>query len=332
MKRRPTVDPPWGDTKQEMLRECPLRRERGEVLSEARETIPLDPQSIHSVVDFLQAAAGIGFQGRQLGEAYRTWLHMLRDPDCIVFLGISGAVVPAGLGRLVARMIRANAVDVIVTTGAQAYHDLHEASGGYHYHVDASGDDDALRDMSIDRFYNVATDDVDYHALDDCIAEQLAKLDPDRAHSTRAVMECLSAIAVHEDTFVKSAVDCGKPNLRAHVSRLLAIVRPHEDLLRYGTRGADRLLARQCGDHLDRTSGETHRSGLHRWWRAEELHPADRSPHGDRRRESRARWRIDLRVQFTTPTCAMGAVGLFHVGIQDLGEVSRGFADGSGVG
>jgi deoxyhypusine synthase len=87
------------------------------------------------------------------------------------FLGLAGAMVPAGMRQVVTDLIRDGHVDALVTTGANLTHDAIEAIGGKHHHgsagphdhrieerTDATSErahDERLRDEGVDRIYNV---------------------------------------------------------------------------------------------------------------------------------------------------------------------------------
>ena len=71
---------------------------------------------------------GTGFGGRQLAEAHRIWLDMLGDNTTIMVAG-SGALIPAGMRRLLAYVIKNRFVDVLVLSGSLLFHDLHETLG-----------------------------------------------------------------------------------------------------------------------------------------------------------------------------------------------------------
>lgn len=105
-------------------------------------------------------AAGIG--AAELNEAADVFADMLADDDCTVFLSLAGAMVPAGMRRIVADLIRDGHVDALITTGANLTHDSIEAIGGSHHHGrDHNPDkslrehDEQLRDEEVDRIYNV---------------------------------------------------------------------------------------------------------------------------------------------------------------------------------
>ncbi|MFB6083490.1 MAG: deoxyhypusine synthase [Halorientalis sp.] len=103
--------------------------------------------------------AGVG--AADLHEAVDIYAEMLGD-DVTVMMGLAGAMVPSGMRRIVADLIRDGHVDALVTTGANLTHDAIEAIGGKHHHGDvhdADGTerehDERLREEGVDRIYNV---------------------------------------------------------------------------------------------------------------------------------------------------------------------------------
>ncbi len=102
--------------------------------------------------------AGIG--AADLHEAVDVTASMFEEST--VLFGLAGAMVPAGMRRLVADLIREGHVDVLVTTGANLTHDAIEAIGGKHHHGRADHPelterehDEKLREEEVDRIYNV---------------------------------------------------------------------------------------------------------------------------------------------------------------------------------
>jgi deoxyhypusine synthase len=103
--------------------------------------------------------AGIG--AADLHRAVDIFAEML-DEDVTTFVGLAGAMVPAGMRAIVADLIRDGHVDALVTTGANLTHDTIEAIGGKHHHGQADPEDttarehdEQLRDEGVDRIYNV---------------------------------------------------------------------------------------------------------------------------------------------------------------------------------
>jgi deoxyhypusine synthase len=95
-----------------------------------------------------------------------------------VFLGLAGAMVPAGMKGVISTMVKRNMVDVIVSTGANMYHDLVEALGEHHYMGSPNADDRILRRDSIDRIYDTYADESKFRMIDNMVmflADDLAK-------------------------------------------------------------------------------------------------------------------------------------------------------------
>ncbi|NHN47129.1 deoxyhypusine synthase [Halostella sp. JP-L12] len=135
-----------------------------------RETFSHDPVAHAEVragmtVDELVAEYGhAGIGATDLHEAVDVYAEMIGDDDVTNFFGLAGAMVPTGMRRIVADLIRDGHVDALVTTGANLTHDAIEAIGGKHHHgqehdpdPDASlrDHDEQLRDEGVDRIYNV---------------------------------------------------------------------------------------------------------------------------------------------------------------------------------
>ena len=68
-------------------------------------TRPVQVDRDRSVAGLLEKMEGAGFGGRQLAEAHRIWLDMLGDNTTIIVAG-SGALIPAGMRRLLAYVIK----------------------------------------------------------------------------------------------------------------------------------------------------------------------------------------------------------------------------------
>ena len=82
--------------------------------------------------DLLARMERISFQGRNLAIARRIWEKMLGS-DATIFLGTAGALSAGGMRLIIAHLIEHRYIDVLVSTGANLYHDLHETRGRRHY-------------------------------------------------------------------------------------------------------------------------------------------------------------------------------------------------------
>ena len=117
----------------------------------------------------LDRMAGISFQGRNLATAHRVWKKMLAD-DCLIFLGVAGALSAGGLRLILAHLITHRYIDCIVSTGANLYHDLHECRGRQHFQGSPEADDRALQAAHIDRVYDTLMDEDEFIDNDNWIA------------------------------------------------------------------------------------------------------------------------------------------------------------------
>ncbi len=158
------------------------RPTKHEILSSP--TLPFEVRPGANVSDILERMQGISFQGRQLSHAYRVWKQMLSDETLILF-GLAGAMVPAGMRKVMAYLIENRLIDCLVSTGANLFHDLHESLGYYHYLGHPDADDTLLREHRIDRIYDTFADDEEFQRTDEFIRQFARKLSPDKPLSTR---------------------------------------------------------------------------------------------------------------------------------------------------
>ena len=160
-----------------------MQHTKDDLLSAPTTPFSIDGESSASAV--LEKMAGTAFQGRQLGNAFRVWKDMLADPECTILMGLSGAMVPAGMRRIVRFMIENRLIDVLTSTGANFFHDIHETKGFSHYQGSHQMDDEALADHMVDRMYDVLADEVRFREHDLWIGNFASQLDQSRPYTTR---------------------------------------------------------------------------------------------------------------------------------------------------
>jgi len=176
-------------------------------------TKPFEPVGAASVAEVLTRMQETGFQGKQLGLAFEVWKKMLGD-DCLIMMGLSGAMVPAGMRRLVVRMIEHRLIDCLVSTGANFFHDLHETFGHKHYQGSANVDDVMLGRHMVDRMYDVLADEKVFRDHDFWIGRFAGTLDQTRAYTTREFLYLLGkelAKEGAEDGILTAAAKAGVP-------------------------------------------------------------------------------------------------------------------------
>ena len=175
-----------------------------------RKTTPFVPREGVTLGELVRAFAGTSFQSRNLNACVEVFGKMLSSPDTVVMMGLAGAMVPAGMGPVVSEMVRRNMVDVLVSTGANLYHDLYEATGGAHYVGSPHVSDAELRKAQVDRIYDTFASDADFATLDADIAGMLAELEP-RAYSTREVCAFLGSKVQGEGSILRTCYDTETP-------------------------------------------------------------------------------------------------------------------------
>ena len=107
-----------------------------------------------SITDFVYALGQTSFEARNVYRGAQLYRQMIDDGDTI-WLGIAGAGIAGGMGGMVISLLEAGLVDVICSTGAQIYHDLHFAFDLPVKSISPIHDDDALRQHGDTRIYDI---------------------------------------------------------------------------------------------------------------------------------------------------------------------------------
>ncbi|MBM3228507.1 deoxyhypusine synthase [Candidatus Pacearchaeota archaeon] len=115
-----------------------------------------------------------GFGARKIGQASEIMKKMFSDSACTVFLGVAGAMVPAGMKEILIDMIKEDKISVFVTTGANLTHDLAEALGESHYACDVWDDVDFSK-KGFDRIHNVFMKNTTYEKIERFFEENWEK-------------------------------------------------------------------------------------------------------------------------------------------------------------
>ena len=129
---------------------CP----KSSAFSKAPDIMPLDLRPGMSVSDYVEAVGRSCFEARVQARGARLFKTMIDEGD-VIWLGIAGAGIAGGQGGVVTSLLEKGFVDVICTTGAQAYHDLHFAFGLPVKAIHPEADDDELRRRGDTRIYDI---------------------------------------------------------------------------------------------------------------------------------------------------------------------------------
>ncbi|VVB88019.1 putative deoxyhypusine synthase [uncultured archaeon] len=162
-----------------------------------------------TVSQLVDSFSGCAFGAGRLSEAADIYREMVNDRECTKFFGLAGAMVPAGMRRIVSDLIRDRDIDILVTTGANLVHDIIESLGLHHYKGTDVTDDVELKHQAINRIYDVFLPEEHFAKLEERLQPMFRQL-PDKL----SITELLSHIGSKLDdnnSILKSAYDTGVP-------------------------------------------------------------------------------------------------------------------------
>ena len=177
---------------------------------------PLRPFTVNEKVtadELVRRMGETAFQARNLGVATQVWEAMLKD-EATIFFGLAGAMVPAGMRPLIVYLIENRLIDVIVSTGANLYHDVYESLGFPHAQGDPAGDDVRLAHLRVVRFYDVLAPEHEFARGERFCTEFSLTLDEDRTYTTREYFHLLGkamAPVAKEEGILTAAAKHGVP-------------------------------------------------------------------------------------------------------------------------
>ena len=226
------------------LKEMQLKEVKGVRIGKCG-TLPHDPAShvraYMSVDNLVRAFRGCAFGAGRLAIAADIYEEMQTE-ETTKFIGIAGALVPAGMRNVIAEMVREREVDVVVTTGANLVHDIIEALGDHHYKIDVeegSGlaasaetnaemvsetetetptpiDDIWLREQGLERIYDVIVHDEAFARLEAFLRTVFDTLDCENhdggcSYSIRELTKTIGENISDRDSILRAAVDSDVP-------------------------------------------------------------------------------------------------------------------------
>lgn len=169
---------------------------------------------------------GHGGLGQEVAHGYSVLKNMVDDPDCTVFLTMSGAMTIAKMGLVICDLIDHGMVQYIASTGALIAHGLVESVGLKHFKHDPRFTDEQLGDEKLNRVTDTLEPEENLdqvatiigHILDQfsgrepispiimnaAIGQYLAKLYPDQRGILKSAFERKVPVAI--PAFVDSEV------------------------------------------------------------------------------------------------------------------------------
>ncbi|MCL2142477.1 MAG: deoxyhypusine synthase [Methanimicrococcus sp.] len=176
-------------------------------------TKPTSPANITDDMDldeFAAALSGCAFGAGRISQAADIFTEMIADKNIVKFFGLAGAMIPAGMRKIIADLIRDGHINVLVTTGANMVHDALEGLYMPHYKGDAQSNDVSLHKEGIDRIYDVFLPDKHFEEFEGFMQETIAKL-PQRPIKISEFMAHLGKHIENPDSILRAAYDKGVP-------------------------------------------------------------------------------------------------------------------------
>ena len=170
----------------------------------------LDLQKIGNLFDLVQAFQFTSFQSRNIFKCFEVYLKMLSDPACVIFIGLSGAIIPGGMRKVLRTMIEMKLVDAIVSTGANIFHDIFESFGHRHYIGSEIEDDDSLRRHRIVRVYDTLMDDHEINQVIRLLSKIPEQLE-EKVVSSRRYLAAVGQNLKDRESVLKTASQFGVP-------------------------------------------------------------------------------------------------------------------------
>ncbi len=107
-------------------------------------------------------------------------LEKMVGSDSTNFLGLAGAMVPAGLRRIIAQMVRDEMIDVVVSTGANITHDIMCSFGVPQWREVSYSSDAHLRAKGVSRIYESFLEEEAFTIFERRITDLFDKFLPQR--------------------------------------------------------------------------------------------------------------------------------------------------------
>ena len=134
-------------------RKAQKRGDRSEFLHTPISEIKLEPRM--TVADMTRQMENAGFGAGRLARVASIWARAVEDQAARVYFALAGAMVPAGMRKVVAQAVDAGLIDFIATTGANMAHDGLQGFSSAHYKGSPSAGDTVLREQGLLRVYDI---------------------------------------------------------------------------------------------------------------------------------------------------------------------------------
>ena len=183
-------------------------------MPEMRPTEPVQINPTASISGLLDKMSGLGAEGGRLATALNLWERMVRDADCTILLGLAGPLIPAGLREVLVYLIEHRAIDGLVASADNLFHDLHEARGALHYRSAAQISEADLLANGYERTADLLTAHDELRQTEALLLDFSATLGQETTLTTSAFFRRLGAALRHmapRKGVIQAAAEAGIP-------------------------------------------------------------------------------------------------------------------------
>jgi len=166
---------------------------------------PIKIKPNQKTTDLVEQMKNAGFGARKIGLASEIAKEIFSDDKTQLFIGLAGAMVPAGMKQIIIDLLKEKPGSILVTTGANLTHDLIEALNHSHYHCD-SWDDEEFNKKGFDRMYNVLMKNDVYQDLENFFEENWDKLSKSGSQS-ELIKNIAKLLPKDSNSILKTALD-----------------------------------------------------------------------------------------------------------------------------
>ena len=129
----------------------------------------VDVKQDQTLKELMDSLDGTAFNARRLARACKIYEKMVKIEGCVKFFSLAGAMVPAGMQKIIHDMLNLGFIDVLITTGANLTHDIAETLGFPHLQGDTEQRDEELFNNKISRIYDVYMPTKVYESIEEFI-------------------------------------------------------------------------------------------------------------------------------------------------------------------
>lgn len=145
-----------------------------ELKKKLKEVEQIKVEKNEDIITFIQSLGNTGFNAKRLAVACEIYKEMIKNENCVKFFGLAGALVPAGMQKVIHDFIEEGFIDILVTTGASLTHDIAETLGFHHLQGELNikdVNDSELHDQALNRIYDVYLPNKVYEGIEDFVSQ-----------------------------------------------------------------------------------------------------------------------------------------------------------------